>query len=143
MDKGRPENVTPSYCLNPKKQTYELSPSNPPNRSKNQQLGKLENGQRIGIARPYTGSACRSSKDVLSLLVLLRHENLLKLIGYYIKEATPFFVFELAAKGSLDRFIRGTNFHLKYTSPFSHANCHYMFRDTANDYYWENMMKFI
>ncbi|KAD2393991.1 hypothetical protein E3N88_40968 [Mikania micrantha] len=67
--------------------------------------GKLENGQRIGIARPYTGSACRSSKDVLSLLVLLRHENLLKLIGYYIKEATPFFVFELAAKGSLDRFI--------------------------------------
>ncbi|KAL8223570.1 hypothetical protein R6Q57_019045 [Mikania cordata] len=67
--------------------------------------GKLENGQRIGIARPYTGSACRSFKDVLSLLVLLRHENLLKLIGYYIKEATPFFVFELAAKGSLDRFI--------------------------------------
>ncbi|KAD2393983.1 hypothetical protein E3N88_40960 [Mikania micrantha] len=67
--------------------------------------GMLESGQRIGIARPYIGSACGSSKDVLSLLVLLQHENLLKLIGYYIKEATPFFVFELAANGSLDRFI--------------------------------------
>ncbi|KAL8242780.1 hypothetical protein R6Q59_013082 [Mikania micrantha] len=67
--------------------------------------GMLESGQRIGIARPYTGSACGSSKDVLSLLVLLQHENLLKLIGYYIKEATTFFVFDLAANGSMDRFI--------------------------------------
>ncbi|KAD2394064.1 hypothetical protein E3N88_41041 [Mikania micrantha] len=37
--------------------------------------GMLESGQRIGIARPYTGSACGSSKDVLSLLVKDESEN--------------------------------------------------------------------
>ncbi|XP_076943372.1 putative cysteine-rich receptor-like protein kinase 33 [Bidens hawaiensis] len=48
-------------------------------------------------------------EDVLLLLVRLQHENLLKFLGYYIKEATPFFVFELAENGSLDRLIYDPN----------------------------------
>ncbi|KAJ0488419.1 putative protein kinase RLK-Pelle-CrRLK1L-1 family [Helianthus annuus] len=71
--------------------------------------GTLENGQRVGIAGPYSSSECRRAEDVLSLLVQLQHENLLKLLGYYIKEAKPFFVFELAANGGLDRLIYDPN----------------------------------
>ncbi|XP_076888298.1 receptor-like protein kinase ANXUR2 [Bidens hawaiensis] len=71
--------------------------------------GMLENGQRIGIAQPYVSSKYQRFEDLLSLLVRLQHENLLKLLGYYIKEATPFFVFELAANGNLDRLIYDPN----------------------------------
>ncbi|KAL9996884.1 putative protein kinase RLK-Pelle-DLSV family [Helianthus debilis subsp. tardiflorus] len=71
--------------------------------------GTLENGQRVGIAGPYSSSECQRAEDVLSLLVQLQHENLLKLLGYYIKEAKPFFVFELAANGGLDRLIYDPN----------------------------------
>ncbi|XP_076886273.1 receptor-like protein kinase ANXUR1, partial [Bidens hawaiensis] len=72
--------------------------------------GMLGNGQRIGTAQPYSSSKYQRFEDVLLLLVRLQHENLLKLLGYYIKEATPCFVFEHAANESLDHLIYDPNF---------------------------------
>ncbi|KAK1414174.1 hypothetical protein QVD17_29915 [Tagetes erecta] len=64
--------------------------------------GRLQNGQRIAIKKQYGAIHEHVYND---LLANLEHENLVRLLGYCLEQATSFLVYDFALYKSLDHFI--------------------------------------
>ncbi|KAK1414176.1 hypothetical protein QVD17_29917 [Tagetes erecta] len=63
--------------------------------------GRLQNGQGIAVGELYSNRFVEDHMQEASILVKCEHENLVKLLGYYIEGTKMFLVYDCVSNGSL------------------------------------------